>query len=117
MKIWPFIFCILNIWNYADYGTVIYLAAITGISAEYYEAAAIDGATKRQQITRMTLPNLRQIISILTILAIGRIYSGDFRLFYQSSMELGTGFLNPVGGVVDTYVYGALIKVGDIGMA
>ena len=117
LKAWPFIFCFMNVWKYSGYGTVIYLAAITGISAEFYEAAAIDGATKWQQITKITIPNLRQIVCILTILAIGRIFNGDFGLFYQSSMQLGSGFLKPVGDVIDTYVYSALMQVGDIGMA
>lgn len=114
---WPFIFCLLNVWKYSGYGTVIYLAAITGISSEFYESAAIDGATKWQQIIYITIPNLRQIMCILTILAVGRIFNGDFGLFFQSSMQLGSGFLKPVGEVIDTYVYGALVQVGDIGMA
>ncbi len=114
---WPFIFCLLNVWKYSGYGTVIYLAAITGISNEFYESATIDGASKWQQIIYITIPNLRQIMCILTILAVGRIFNGDFGLFFQSSMQLGSGFLKPVGEVIDTYVYGALVQVGDIGMA
>ena len=102
LKAWPFLFCFLNAWKYSGYGTVIYLAAITGISNEYYEAAAIDGATKWQQIIKITIPNLRQIICVLTILALGRVFTGDFGLFFQSSMSLGEGLLKPVGDVIDT---------------
>lgn len=117
LNAWPFIFCLLNVWKYSGYGTVIYLAAITGISSEFYESATIDGASKWQQVIYITIPNLRQIMCILTILAVGRIFNGDFGLFYQASMQLGSGFLKPVGEVIDTYVYGALVQVGDIGMA
>ncbi len=117
LKAWPFLFCFLNVWKYSGYGTVIYLSAITGISHEYYEAAAIDGATKWQQIKNITIPSLRQIICVLTILALGRVFTGDFGLFYQSSMNLGGGLLKPVGDVIDTYVYNSLLGLGDIGMA
>jgi putative aldouronate transport system permease protein len=117
LKVWPFLFCLLNVWKYSGYGTVIYLAAITGISSEYYEAAAIDGATKWQQITKITIPNLRQIICVLTILALGRVFTGDFGLFFQSSMSLGGGLLKPVGDVIDTYVYNSLLQLGDVGMS
>ena len=114
---WIFIFPILNIWKYAGYGTVIYFAAICGISAEYYEAASIDGASKWQQIVNITLPGLKNVMIILTILNLGKIFNGDFGLFYQATMHMGNGALNPTGNVLDTYVYNALINLGDIGMA
>jgi len=116
-EVWPFIFTFLNLWKYAGYGCVIYFAAIAGIPGEYYEAAAIDGATKWQQIRNITIPFLKPIMIITTILAIGRIFNADFGLFYQASMGLGNGILKPVGDVIDTYVYQALTTTGDIGMS
>jgi putative aldouronate transport system permease protein len=116
-NVWPFIFTFLNVWKYAGYGCVIYFATIAGIDAEYYEAAAIDGASRWQRITKITLPFLKPVMIITTILAIGRIFNADFGLFYQASLGLGNGALKPVGDVIDTYVYQALINTGDIGMS
>lgn len=114
-KYWPFIIIFFNLWKYTGYNSVIYLSAITGIDNEYYEAALIDGASKWQQITKITIPLLTPLIIILTLLAVGRIFFADFGLFYQLPMNMGT--LYDVTNVIDTYVYRALVSMGDIGMA
>lgn len=114
-KYWPVILTIVHVWKSAGYLCVIYLAAIIGIDAEYYEAARIDGASKWQQIRSITIPLIIPIITILTLLQIGRIFYSDFGLFYQ--VPLATGALLPTTNVIDTYVYRALIDLGDIGMA
>jgi putative aldouronate transport system permease protein len=114
-KYWPVILTVVHVWKSAGYLCVIYLAAIIGIDAEYYEAATIDGASKWQQIKHITIPLIIPIITILTLLQIGRIFYSDFGLFYQ--VPLATGALLPTTNVIDTYVYRALIDLGDIGMA
>lgn len=114
-KYWPLILVIVNAWKYVGYGSIIYISAITGIDTEYYEAATIDGAKKWQQVRYITLPMLVPVMTIMTILAIGRIFYSDFGLFYQLPMESGT--LLPVTNVIDTYVYRGLINLGDIGMS
>jgi putative aldouronate transport system permease protein len=114
-KYWPFILPIVNIWKNIGYTSVIYLAAIIGIDAEYYEAALIDGATKWQQITRITIPLIMPVIIITTLLAVGRILNADFGLFYQ--VPLDAGALYSTTNVIDTYVYRALMSLGDIGMS
>ena len=96
------------------YSTILYLAAIAGIDATQYEAAAIDGATKWQQIRHVTIPNLRGMIAILFILNIGKIFNADFGLFYNVPMQNGALF--PVTQVVDTYIYYAMLNTGNIGM-
>ncbi|MCB0189304.1 MAG: sugar ABC transporter permease, partial [Caldilineaceae bacterium] len=63
--LWPFIFLIANIWKYTGYGSIIYLATITGIPRELYEAAAVDGAGKWRQFTAITLPHLTPVIILL----------------------------------------------------
>ena len=68
---WPFIFLIANIWKYTGNGSIIYLATITGIGRELYEAAAMDGAGKWKQFTNITLPHLIPVIVLLQILAVG----------------------------------------------
>lgn len=112
---WPFILIIFQIWKTIGYSTVMYLGAIVGISDDYYEAALMDGATKWQQIKYITIPCLRGIIIVLTILAIGRIFYADFGLFYQ--LPRNSGPLFPVTNVIDTYVYRSLKENGNIGMA
>ncbi len=114
-KYWPFILTFVQVWKMTGFGTVIYFAALVGISPEYYEAARIDGATKWKQIVHITLPMLRPVIIMLTILSIGRIFYSDFGLFYQVPMN--SGQLYDVTSTIDTYVYRSLMKLGDIGMS
>ena len=112
---WPFILTFFQIWKTVGYSTVMYISTLTGISNDYYEAAIIDGATKWQQIRRITLPCLKPMMIVLTILAIGRIFYADFGLFFQLPRDSGP--LYPVTQVIDTYVYRALKETGNVGMA
>lgn len=114
-KHWPFILPLVNIWKNIGFLCVIYLSSIIGIDGEYYEAARIDGANKWQQIRKITLPLLKPTVVVMIILAIGRIFYSDFGLFYQVPMN--SGMLYPTTNVIDTYVYRALLQIGDIGMA
>ena len=111
---WPFILVFANLWKNVGYSTILYLAAIAGIDATQYEAAAIDGASKWQQIFHVTIPNLRSMIAILFILNVGKIFNADFGLFYNVPMQNGALF--PVTQVVDTYIYYAMLNTGNIGM-
>ena len=112
---WPTIMVIVNIWKGAGYSSIVYLAAISGIDGAYYEAAEIDGASHIQQIWYVTLPLLRPTVIILTIMAVGRIMNADFGLFFNVTRDIGT--LYPTTEVLDTYIYRALRKLGDIGMS
>lgn len=112
---WPFILTFFQIWKYTGYNVVVYLAALSGVDSEYYEAAAIDGATRWQKIRHITLPMLQPIMIIMTLLAVGRIFNADFGLFYNVPKNIGT--LYPVTDVIDTYVFKALRNSNNIGMA
>lgn len=112
---WPLILTLVFLWKSIGYNSVIYLAAIMGIDKSLYEAAMIDGANKWQQIRHITVPMLTPLITILTLLAIGRIFYADFGLFYQVPRNSGTLF--SVTNVIDTYVYRGLKFTGEIGMA
>ena len=90
-------------------------AAITGIDQTQYEAAAIDGASKWQQILHVTLPNLRTMIAILFILNVGKIFNADFGLFWNVPMQNGALF--SVTQVIDTYIYRVLMNTGNIGQS
>ena len=112
---WPYIIVFMNLWKNVGYSTVLYLAAITGIDAAQYEAAAIDGASKWQQVIYVTLPHLKTMIMILFIMNVGKIFNSDFGLFYNVPMQ--SGALLPVTQVIDTYVYRAFMNTGDIPMS
>ena len=89
---WPFILTFANLWKNVGYSTVLYLAAITGIDTNQYEAAAMDGATKWQQVLHVTIPHLRTMIAILFIMNVGKIFASDFGLFYNVPMQNGALF-------------------------
>ncbi len=112
---WPVILILVYLWKSAGFGCVIYLAGIVSINPEYYEAAKIDGASWWQQIRYITLPLLKPIIIITTLLAIGRIFYADFGLFFQVPRD--SSLLYPTTDVIDTYVYRSLTTLGDVGMS
>lgn len=112
---WPFVFVIITLWKGVGYSAVVYIAGIAGIDTEYYEAAVIDGATRRQQAWSITLPMIRPLIIILTLLAMANIFVSDFGLFYQVTLD--SGLLYETSDVIDTFVYRSLLKLNDIGMS
>jgi len=113
--VWPFILVAVNTWKWTGYDSIIFLAAIVSIDKSMYEAAAVDGATRWQQIRHITIPSIAPVISIVTLLKVGRIFYGDFGLFWNIPKNMGV--LYNVTNVIDTYVYRALTQSGDIGMA
>ena len=114
-KYWPFILVIVNLWKGFGYSAIIYFATVVGIDKEYYEAAAIDGATRWKRITNVTLPALKPTIITLTLLGIGRMFYSDFGLFYQVPMN--SGLLFDATNTIDTYVYRGLLQNNNIGMS
>ena len=107
---WPYIFTIAQIWKYTGQGAIIYLATLAGLDEQLYEAAAIDGAGKWKQFRYITLPQLMPVIVMLQILAVGRIFNGDFDMFY--SLPNGSGTIKDVTQTIDVYVYNTLKKGG-----
>lgn len=112
---WPAIIIIVNLWKNMGYQSIVYMASISGIDKSIYEAAAIDGATKMQQIFRITLPMLKPTVITLTLMSIGRIFYSDFGLFYQ--VPQNSGALFNVTQTIDTYVYRGLMELNDVGMS
>lgn len=113
--LWPALLIITSVWKGAGMGSIIYYATLMGIEKEYYEAAAIDGATKWQMTRYISIPFIIPLIVILTILAIGNIIRADFGMIFYLTRDVPT--LYSTTDVVDTYVYRALRRVGDPGMA
>ncbi|MBS5326436.1 MAG: sugar ABC transporter permease [Lachnospiraceae bacterium] len=114
-KYWPFILVLVNTWKAVGYSMIIYYSSIVGISADYYEAARIDGANKWKQIRYITLPLLKPTIITLMILAIGQVFRSDFGLFYQIPRNSGT--LYEATRTLDVYVYQALMQNSDYAMS
>lgn len=114
-KYWIFIMPAVNFWVHSGMSSVIYIASISSIDSEMYEAAYVDGATKWQQIKNITIPMLFPVMVVLTLLNLGNIFKGNFNMFYQ--VPLDSPALYPVTDVIDTYVYRALLHVGDISMS
>lgn len=112
---WPLIIIIMGTWKSIGYNSVIYLSTIQGFDKSYYEAACIDGASKWQQIKYITLPSLKPMIIIMTILAIGGIMYSDFGLFYQ--LPRNSTALYDVTQTLDIFVYNALQIPNSLGLS
>lgn len=100
---------ISGIWKSVGWGTIIYLAAITGINPSLYEAAVIDGANRWKQIRYITLPLLFPTILILFLLNIGNF----LELGFDQIFNLLTPMTYSVGDIIETYVYRAGVLQGQ----
>ncbi|AEI42393.1 ABC transporter permease [Paenibacillus mucilaginosus] len=112
--LWTGILVVLKIWKTAGFGSVIYLAAIAGIDQEIYEAAKIDGASRMQCITKITLPQLRTTAVLMTLFGIGNIFDGDLGMIYAIVGDNPN--LYETTDVIDTYVFRMLRQMNDFSM-
>ena len=112
---WPFLLVLFKVWKSAGYGSVVYLATITGIDQELYEASSIDGANLWQRIRYITIPSLVPTMIIMFLLALGQVFRGDFGLFYQ--LIGNNAALLPKADILDLFIYRALASTSDLGMA
>lgn len=88
-------------WKDLGWGAIIYLAAMTGIDPQRYEAATVDGASRLRQIWHVTLPGIRPVILLLLILQIGNVLEAGFEhvyIFYNIQVY-------PVADIIDTWVF------------
>ncbi len=114
-RYWPFILAFMNAWKAAGYYAVVYYAGLMGIDDTYYEAAALDGASRWQMVFKITLPMLKSIIIVMVLLQIGRIMYADFGLFFNLTRDAGA--LYSTTDVLDTFIYRTLRSTGDIGIS
>ncbi|NLN64850.1 MAG: sugar ABC transporter permease [Clostridiaceae bacterium] len=103
---WVWTYILLGIWQSVGWNTIIYLAALTAINPELYEAASIDGAGRMRKIWHITLPGLRPTIITLLILSLGRILGSEFDRPYA----LKNSLVNSVSNVISIFVYDYGIK-------
>ena len=98
---WVGTYIALGIWKEAGWGTIIYLAALTSISPELYEAAAVDGAGRFSRIWHVTLPGLRPTIITLLIMRLGYILGSEF----DRPLALSNKLVTDVSTVLSVYIY------------
>ncbi|WP_336789342.1 ABC transporter permease [Paenibacillus sp. MMO-177] len=114
-SLWAGILVVLKIWKTAGFGSVVYLAAIAGIDQEIYEAAKMDGASRMQCITKITLPQLKTTAVLLTLFGIGGIFHGDLGMIYAIVGD--NPYLYDTTDVIDTYVFRMLRQMNDMSMS
>lgn len=114
-KYWGLILVIVNTWKWTGYDTIVYLAAVTGVNQELFEAAAVDGASRLQQIWHITIPSLIPLGITLVLLRLGRMFYTDMGLFYK--VPKNSGMLFSATDTIDTYVYRAFTVTGDVGLS
>lgn len=101
-KVWfPIIMILSDIWKSFGFGTVVYLAALTGIDPTLYEAARVDGAKRWKQTRYITLPGITPIIILMSVLSLGNILNAGFDQIYN----LYSPLVYETGDIIDTFVY------------
>ncbi|NLB39422.1 MAG: sugar ABC transporter permease [Clostridiales bacterium] len=100
-KLFPVTMIITDIWKGFGFGSVIYLAALTGIDQNLYEAAEIDGAGRIQQTIHITLPGIVSTVVLMTVLSLANILNGGFDQIYN----LYTPAVYKTGDILDTFVF------------
>ena len=98
---WRWTYIVLGIWKEAGWGTIIYLAAMTNISPELYEAAAVDGAGRFRRMWHVTLPGLRPTIITLLIMRMGYILGSEF----DRPLAMSNKLVTDVSQLISIYVY------------
>ena len=100
-KAFPYTMVVTDIWKGFGFGTVVYLAALSGIDPSLYEAAIVDGANRWKQTLHVTLPGIKGIVTLMTVLSMGNILNGGFEQIFNmySPMVYSTG------DILDTMIY------------
>lgn len=102
-----------NVWKEVGWGSIIYLAAITSINPDLYEAAEIDGAGRFKKMLHITLPGIKSTIFILLIMNIGNIVNAGFEVQYL----LGNGLVQNVSQTIDIFVLKYGISLNNYSLA
>lgn len=100
-NLFPYTMIISAVWKNLGFNTIVYLAALTGISPTLYEAAGVDGAGRWQQTMHITLPGIAQFIALMSILGIGNILNAGF----DQVFNLYSPAVYNSGDIIDTLVY------------
>ena len=98
---WVFVYVVVSVWHEIGWGAIIYMSAITGISADIYEAAKVDGCSRFRMMWNITLPNILGTVMIMLILKIGSMASIGF----EQPLSLGNDTVRDASDVISTYAY------------
>ena len=102
-----------DVWKEFGFGTIVYLAAITNIDPNQYEAATIDGANRFQRIIHVTIPNMRMIIVLMMVLSLGNVLNAGFDQVYN----LYSPQVYQTGDILDTFIYRLGLLDAQFGVA
>ena len=100
-NLFPFVLVVTDVWKNFGYGTIIYLAAITGIAPSLYESSRIDGANRFQQAIHITLPGILPIVALIATLSLGDVLNAGF----DQVFNLYSPVVYKTGDILDTLVY------------
>ena len=103
---WVATYAGLGVWQNFGWGSIVYLAAIAGISPELYEAASVDGAGRFKKMWHITLPGIKTTIVVLLVMNLGNILGSNF----DRPFALQNNLVMDVANVISTYVYKVGIK-------
>lgn len=93
---WLVTYVVITVWQSMGWGTIVYLAAITGVNPELYEAATVDGANRFQQIWNITLPCIKPTVITLLIMNLGKLMSGSFESVFALRNVATTEFTTTI---------------------
>jgi len=99
--VFPYTMAVTDIWKELGWGTIVYLAAITGIDPTYYEAARMDGAGRFKQVLYVTIPSILPMILLMMVLSVGNVLQAGF----EQVFNLYSPQVYSTGDIIDTYVY------------
>jgi putative aldouronate transport system permease protein len=100
-KVFPYVLSLSETWKEFGFGTIIYLAALTGVDPTLYEAAIVDGASRWKQTLHVTLPSIMYVIILTTVLSLGNVLNAGF----DQVFNLYSPAVYKTGDIIDTMVY------------
>ncbi|MCM3632477.1 MULTISPECIES: ABC transporter permease [Paenibacillus] len=112
-KWFPYTMIITDTWKEFGYGTIIYLAALTGINPNLYEAAQIDGANRWKQTIHISIPGIRMVIVLLMVLSLGNLLNAGFDQIFNMYSPM----VYESGDILDTFVYRIGLLDAQFGVA
>lgn len=112
-KWFPYTLVLTDTWKGFGYGTIVYLAALTGIDQSLYEAATVDGANRWKQMLNVTLPGMLPIITLMTVLSLGNVLNAGF----EQVFNLYSPMVYSTGDIIDTFVYRLGLVEAQFGVA
>jgi len=112
-SVFPFVLVFSDVWKEFGFGTILYLAALTGVNPALYEAAVIDGANRWKQTLHITIPGIFPIIILLATLSLGNVLNAGF----DQVFNLYNSSVYKSGDILDTYIYRLLLDNAQFSVA